>query len=364
MPKSTVQEALDYYLSHSSDSEELHLGFYGGEPTLAMDTVRFAVQYLKAGSRGKKLSFGMTTNLADVDDPTLTFLCENRFALVVSLDGPEQVHDRYRVRSDGSGTFKEVMRNLARIRSLDKSYFDLYVTTQTVMAPPIRVDEIIDFFSECELLQGKDTFGFSDMETPEIVFSDKPSEFFSTESVLQSQERFSELARSGELNERHKAPIRRVLNSLYHRDFLHLFRRRRRDTAKMDTISPGGICIPGHRKLCVRCDGTFFPCERIAEIETFRLGSSREGIDVEKAFRLCEEFVGMTPDECRECWAILLCDGVCFRDAYDENGPRPDLKRKACERMRQNKSHGLSRMCSVLETNPNAFDYLNAYVVS
>jgi uncharacterized protein len=365
MAEETVRETLDYYLRHSSDSSRMHLGFYGGEPTLSMDLVRFAVQYLKAGASGKELAFGMTTNLVDVDEETLAFLCENKFALVVSLDGPEPVHDRYRVRADGSGTFRRVMRNLERIRDRDPEYFGLHVSMQAVLAPPFNAKEIVDFFSTSPLFERKGNFiSFGEMESPEVIFADQGPDFFSVAEILQCYEEFLDLIRSGDMNERYRSPRREVLNTLFHREFLQMFRRPRRTTAKMEAVSPGGICVPGHRKLFVRTDGAFFPCERIPEIEPFRIGSSREGIDIPKAYRLCESFVGMTPDDCRECWGVLLCNGVCFRHAFDASGPRPDKKRQACQDMREAKSKSLTRMCSVLEANPRGFDYLNDYLVS
>ena len=74
-----------------------------------------------------------------------------------------------------------------------------------------------------------------------------------------------------------------------------------------DTAAPGGVCIPGGKKLFVDVHGNFFPCERISETaEVFKIGNLKEGFNIEKTNALLN--VGkITSKECKNCWAFLHC---------------------------------------------------------
>lgn len=45
MSKETAQKAIDYYISHSRDTKNLSIGFYGGEPLLCIDMIEYCVDY-------------------------------------------------------------------------------------------------------------------------------------------------------------------------------------------------------------------------------------------------------------------------------------------------------------------------------
>jgi uncharacterized protein len=72
---------------------------------------------------------------------------------MVSLDGPEQINDRYRRFKNGNGTFKRIMRALKFIREYNKEYYSSRVNISSVLSPPFdKIDEILDFFSNDKIL--------------------------------------------------------------------------------------------------------------------------------------------------------------------------------------------------------------------
>ncbi len=58
----------------------------------------------------------MTTNLFILNKEIMDFLIINNFSLLGSLDGPQEIHDGYRITMSGKGTFDTVMKNLTRIK--------------------------------------------------------------------------------------------------------------------------------------------------------------------------------------------------------------------------------------------------------
>lgn len=358
MSEEVLQSALEYFVKHSAETERPHIGFYGGEPTLATDHIRYTVKYLSDELVGKPYSFGMTTNFLNITGEMFSIFRDHDFMLRVSLDGPQELHDRYRVRADGAGTFVQITENLRRLKQMDEDYYDRRVSLVSTMAPPYRLHELRDFLEKDNLVPKRlGGFRCNFMDSPHEVFDNCPPEFFDNASYRELKQEYLERARRGEIEESY------FLRTMFDSQYLYIYRRGRGQLLS-DTLFPGGICVPGQRKLYVRWDGAFFPCERVPEYRSLQIGNRQEGLDVEKAYRLCTDFAELTANECAQCWAVRLCREICFRSAFDENGPAREKKLEACEAQRQSLSRRLSEMCSVLEANPSAFDYMNSYVVS
>jgi len=90
----------------------------GGEPTLmGVDFFRRAVELQKKyGSNGQEVSNTLQTNGVLLDDNWCRFLHENKFLLGVSIDGPKEFHDKYRIDHSGSGTFDRVIRGIGNCK--------------------------------------------------------------------------------------------------------------------------------------------------------------------------------------------------------------------------------------------------------
>ena len=83
----------------------------GGEPTLAgLDFFRQVVAgQARFGSAGQVVSNSLQTNGLLIDDEWAEFLSEYRFLVGLSLDGPQELHDTYRKRGGGRGSFTEAV---------------------------------------------------------------------------------------------------------------------------------------------------------------------------------------------------------------------------------------------------------------
>lgn len=114
----------------------LSVGFFGGEPLLAWQLIQEVVAYVTdlAKKRGVGKHFHVTTNAILLDDEKVRFLDRNGFSLIVSLDGPEDLHNQLRPAKDSSinsqqATLAAVRRlkgtNLARRTTLRSTYTGL-----------------------------------------------------------------------------------------------------------------------------------------------------------------------------------------------------------------------------------------------
>ncbi len=89
---------------------QLSFGWQGGEPTLmGIEFFEKAVELQQEQGRGQSVGNGLQTNGLLINDRWAKFLKKYQFLVGLSLDGPEHLHDRYRFRKDGSGTWSKVV---------------------------------------------------------------------------------------------------------------------------------------------------------------------------------------------------------------------------------------------------------------
>lgn len=120
--KSRMSEAtLEAYIKQLLESHrtpEVTVAWQGGEPTLmGLDFFKKSVAFVQKHRRpGQKIEYTFQTNGVLLDDDWCAFLKEHGFLVGLSVDGPEEIHDTYRVDRGDKGTFKQVMRGLSFLR--------------------------------------------------------------------------------------------------------------------------------------------------------------------------------------------------------------------------------------------------------
>ncbi len=115
-------EQLDDYLRQLIEAHaqvpEVTIAWQGGEPTLMgleffRRSVEIARKYLRPGQRAVHT---IQTNGTLIDGEWAEFFKENDYLVGISIDGPREIHDAYRVTKGGRGSFAQVMRGLGHLR--------------------------------------------------------------------------------------------------------------------------------------------------------------------------------------------------------------------------------------------------------
>ena len=75
--------------------------------------------YLKPGQRAE---YTIQTNGTKLDDAWAAFFKEHEFLVGISIDGPREIHDTFRLTKGGRGSFDQVMRGLGHLRAGDVEY--------------------------------------------------------------------------------------------------------------------------------------------------------------------------------------------------------------------------------------------------
>ena len=112
MSDEVLEEYVRQYIE-AQDVPEINFAWQGGEPTLlGVRFFRKAVELQQRFANGKRISNALQTNGTLLDDEWGAFLNEHRFLVGLSVDGPRELHDAYRVDKQNRPTFDAVMRGL------------------------------------------------------------------------------------------------------------------------------------------------------------------------------------------------------------------------------------------------------------
>jgi uncharacterized protein len=136
-------ELLELYVEQyiqAQDAPVVNFAWQGGEPTLmGLDFFRRAVELQRRYAGGKRIANAFQTNGVLLDDQWGDFLAENRFLVGLSLDGPQAVHDRYRVDRGGKPTFARVFAGLQLLKKHGVEFNTLTVVHRHSAEQPLEV---------------------------------------------------------------------------------------------------------------------------------------------------------------------------------------------------------------------------------
>jgi uncharacterized protein len=121
----TLEKALDFFLPFLE--EECYISFYGGEPLLEFEKIKYTIQHLQKKDEYKKnrFQFSFTTNGSLIKKEIIQFLEKYKFSILLSFDGlAQEIH-----RQKGSFTHAvSVMNELVK-------HPDIEVETNSVFTP-------------------------------------------------------------------------------------------------------------------------------------------------------------------------------------------------------------------------------------
>ena len=111
MPEKILEDYIKQHVK-ASQGDFIRFSWHGGEPTLlGLEYFKTIVEIQrKYNPSGKKILNGVQTNGTLLNDKWCKFFAEEGFIVGVSLDGPKDMHDKYRSTKDLKSTFEQVMR--------------------------------------------------------------------------------------------------------------------------------------------------------------------------------------------------------------------------------------------------------------
>ena len=287
MSETVARQAITWLFAMSGRNKNLSITFFGGEPLLNKSTLRFAIEYSQrlAKLHDKKVFYSMTTNGTMLDDEVTGFIKRYNFGLMVSLDGPPEIHNRQCPTRDGQGSFDAAAAGIKRLMARRRS-----VTVRCTMIHPVpRMLDLIHFF---------ENFGFTRIVLGRTVNPVNPS------SVDCTTEDFQEIDRQ----EREEI-IPWILKKLAEGETPKYFPYAKEFNTESN-VSPFkcGAC---RGTTTVGADGSLYPCHRFVGMQAWQIGNISDGPDYEKCKQFWRDYRSVIAKKCESCWLWAQCKGPC-----------------------------------------------------
>lgn len=265
----------------TDDKDTLLVDFYGGEPLLSQDLIKYISRELKSfvEERGASYSFSLVTNGALLKRRIAEELAKLGLRSVkITLDGPADIHNRNRPFKSGAPSFDTLIRNIK----------DTWDIVKINLGGNFEKDNYRDFPLLLDYLEQEDL-------TPEKL------------GVI----KFDPVAKRSE----------RVMNPTDYRggcmsldepwllDATVVLREEiLKRGYKTSNMRPKLCMVESQHSYVVNYDGKIYKCPGFIGMEEFAVGSLEEGIsDYTKSYNL-----GIWKnEECADCEYLPLCYGGC-----------------------------------------------------
>ena len=136
-------EILESYIRQkfeASSKEMETFAWQGGEPTLlGINFFRKVIKYQKKYANGKQVYNKLQTNSILLNDEWCDFFARNNFLVGLSIDGPRELHDKYRVDKRGKPTFDRVLKAIDYMKKHGVEYNTLTVIQKDNSYKPVEV---------------------------------------------------------------------------------------------------------------------------------------------------------------------------------------------------------------------------------
>ena len=351
MPWSILKKSVDFLVANSKfileeTQKDLHLGFYGGEALLESEKIFRTVAYIakRYGDIFPRFQFSLTTNGSRFNRQNIRKFIEYGFVLHVSLNGPKDIHDAYRISKDGGGTHDLIVEKLRSIQKMDRRFFEQNVGFSVVFCPQFQVQSVIEYFRRSFSRNRFFTASLVELEDTKLFRAlDMGKELREYDSDLRRLKKEYFLAKRAKEDDE-------ILYSLFEKPLAVLHRRPLH--ALGEEMFPSGPCLPGLDKVFVDTEGNLHLCEKINW--NFPIGHVDEGLDTARIFQLIEGYLRCA-DGCKGCWAFRLCDD-CFLSCVKGRNFSREKKQAFCKVERKRLKSDMRDYLRVLQENPRAFD--------
>ena len=313
MSEQTARESVDFLLDASAGNRLPHLTFFGGETLLNFPVVKTTVAYARqrAAELGKEIDFSLTTNATLLRPEIIEFLAENRVGVTISMDGPREMQDRFRVFSNGAGSYDTV---IPKVKALLQRH-----TSRPIGARVTLTSQTLDIRKIFRHL--REEIGFWEVGFAPVTTSPGREYTISGDGFDYMLSQFRDLA----------AEFLEYALENRHHGFSNV-----KDTLEEihKGMSKAYPCGAGLGLLGVATDGDLGLCHRFAGSDEHKLGTVRTGIDRLVQIGLLEKHHIDNKTDCSQCWARPLCAGGCYHEAHTRYGDTARANLHYCEWIR------------------------------
>lgn len=140
----TVLEAYIREYIESQPQQVVTFAWQGGEPTLlGIAWFENVLALQRQYSRGKQIENVLQTNGVTLNADWAHFFADHNFLIGISIDGPRELHDAYRVDKGQQTTFDQVMRGIEHLTAAEVRFNTLTVVHRKNSNHPLEVYQFL-----------------------------------------------------------------------------------------------------------------------------------------------------------------------------------------------------------------------------
>jgi uncharacterized protein len=313
MTEETARESVEFMFKESGDNKIAHLTFFGGETLLNFPVLQKTIAYARqrAVELGKDVDFSLTTNATLLKPDVIEFLADNSVGVTISIDGPKEMQDKFRVFHNGEGSYDVVA---PKIKDLLRRHTSRPIGARvTLTSGVLDVKRIFRHLTE--------EMGFWEVGFAPVTTSPNRDHAISTPGMDSILAQFEELAfeflEAAVVNRHHGfSNVKDTLEEIH------------------KGVSKAYPCGAGLGLLGVATDGDVALCHRFAGSDSHKFGDVRHGIDRATQAAFLEKHHIDDKTDCHTCWARPLCSGGCYHEAHTRYGETMHPNLHFCEWIR------------------------------
>jgi len=308
-PKMNLEVAktgIDFFLKQTNgvkSGTKRTLVHYGGEPLINYGVVKISTEYAKEEmrSRGLDLETVVVTNGSLINDEMAHFFHEQDVWISLSIDGPEEIHNKMRTYGNGRGTFSDVIRGLNILRKFD---CNVLVTCSVGTHNVNRLPEIVEYFHNDLKIDGVKLNPISC--PPELNVEGEAALEEFVDKVIGA---FAVARKLGMYEE----TIMRRVKAFVEKEFYR------------------ASCGAVGNQLIVFPDGAVGPCHSLGSA-SFLTGSvfERKDLRYDSVFGEWNKRLTLNMEECKKCEAIAICGGGCPLSSFIHDGTIWAVDKRTC----------------------------------
>jgi uncharacterized protein len=290
----------------------------GGEPTLlGIDFFKRVLELQKPFIGQKTITNALQTNGTLLTDEWCEFLKKHNFMTGISLDGPKEIHDRYRRDPNGKGTFDQVMRGLKLLQKHKVEYNVLACVARETANQPL---DVYRFFRD----EGTEFIQFSPVvERLPDEGSARHSLRLAGPPTLDAVEQQTQVTPWTVIPEEYGDFLISVYEEWVRHDVGKIFVMNFEWALNAWIGNPSPVCI--HAKTCGRsvvmehngdifaCDHCVYPNYRLGNIINTRIDAMVE-ISLQSGFGVTKE--SALTSKCQGCDVLAACQGGCLKHRF------------------------------------------------
>jgi uncharacterized protein len=277
---------------------EITFAWQGGEPTLmGLDFFRKAIDYQrKYHQAGQKIINNLQTNATLLDDEWCRFFKQHNFLLGVSLDGPQELHDVYRLDKGRQPTFTRVVGGIRLLQKHRVDFNILACVNGRTSQHPLEVYHFLRDDIGAEFLQF----------IPIVENTGNPGQPLTARSVTGPA--YGQFMIS-------------IFDEWVRKDVGHIFVQAFDVALAAWTGHHPGLCI--HEPTCGRAlamehNGDLYACDHFVDSKHL-LGNMNnrslvELINLSQQRQFGRDKKANLPPQCRKCHVRFICNGGCPKD--------------------------------------------------